>query len=87
MAVRIADSKISVNEIKKSLDTTEMDILKEFYSKAETTKKIFSWAKNFEQLAFSQLLKKPSELDFEIKGVLAIMLDFYKINRKEYFEI
>ncbi|MDD4111394.1 MAG: hypothetical protein PHS54_07665 [Clostridia bacterium] len=87
MAVRIADSKISVNEIKKSLDTTEMDILKEFYSKAETTKKIFSWAKNFEQLAFSQLLKKPSELDSEIKGVLAIMLDFYKINRKEYFEI
>ncbi|WP_200976478.1 hypothetical protein [Echinicola sp. 20G] len=87
MAVRIADSKISVNEIKKALDTTEMDILKEFFSKAETTKKIFSWAKAFEELAFSRQFKKPLELDSEIKSVLAIMLDFYKINRKEYFEI
>lgn len=87
MAVKIADSNFTVKDIKKSLDTTEMDILKEFYSKTETTKNIFRWSKDFEQLAFNKNLKKPSELDSDIKGVLAVKLDYYKINRKEYFEI
>ncbi len=87
MAVRIADSKLSVNDIKKSLDTTEMDILKEFYSKVETTKNIFRWAKIYEKLAFNQQLLKPSELESDIKGVLAVMVDFCKVNRKDFFEI
>lgn len=87
MAIRIADSGLSVNDIKKSLDTTEMDILKEFFSKAETTKNIFKWSKDYEQLAFSRILKKPSELDSDVKGVLAVMLDFFKINRKDFIEI
>ncbi len=87
MAVSIANSRISVNEIKKSLDTNEMDILKEYYSKAETTKNIFKWAKLFEQLSFQKDLVKPNQLDVDLKSTLAVMLDYYKINRKEYFDI
>ncbi len=56
MAVRIANSKNSVNEIKKSLDSVEIDILKEYFSKAETSKNIFKWALFFEQLAFQNTL-------------------------------
>src|SRR5665648_117236 len=87
MAVKIANSKISVNEIKKSLDTTEMDILKEYFSRSETTKNIFKWSLAFERLAFQKGIVLPKDLDVELKGTLAIMLDFFKISRKEYFEI
>jgi hypothetical protein len=87
MAVKIANSKISVNEIKKSLDTTEMDILKEYYSKVETIKNIFKWAIAFEKKAYEKNLTYPKDLDVDIKGTLALMLDFFQINRKEYFEL
>lgn len=87
MAVKIANSKISVNEIKKSLDTTEMDILKEYFSRSETTKNIFKWSLTFEKLAFQKEIVIPKDLDIELKGTLAIMLDFFQINRKDYFDI
>ena len=87
MAVKIASSKMSVSQIKKSLDTTEMDILKEYYSKVETIKGIFKWAISFEKKAFEKSLTKPNDLDIELKGSLALMLDFFKINRKDFFEL
>jgi hypothetical protein len=85
MAIKIGGSKISANEIKKSLETTEMDILKEYFSKAETTKNIFKWALKFEVLAFEKTITYPNDLDTDLKGTLAIMLDYLKINRKDYF--
>lgn len=87
MALKIANSKISINEIKKSLDTTEMDILKEYFSKVETIKNIFKWSIAFEKKAFEKNLTLPKDLDVELKGTLALMLDFFKINRKDFFEI
>ncbi|WP_321518938.1 hypothetical protein [uncultured Bacteroides sp.] len=87
MAVKIASSKMTVNEIKKALDTTEMDILKEYFSKSETTKNIFKWSLAFERLAFQKEIVMPKDLDTELKGTLAIMLDFFKINRKDFFDI
>lgn len=87
MAVKIANSKISVSQIKKSLNTTEMDILKEYYSKVDTIKGIFKWAIAFEKKAFEKNLTKPNDLDIELKGSLALMLDFFKINRKAFFEV
>jgi hypothetical protein len=87
MAIQIASSKISANEIKKSLDTSETDILKEYFSKVETIKNIFKWAIAFEQLAFQKELTTPKDLTPELKGTLAIMLDYFKISRKDYFDI
>ncbi|WP_271729075.1 hypothetical protein [Aquimarina algiphila] len=86
MAVKIANSKISTSQIKKSLDTSEMDILKEYYSKVEVIKSIFKWAIAFENKAFDRELKNPNNLEIELKGVLALMLDYFKINRKNFFE-
>lgn len=87
MAVQIANSKVSISQIKKTLDTSEMDILKEYYSKVETIKGIFKWAIAFEQKAFEKTLTKPNDLDIELKGSLALMLDFFKVKRKDFFEI
>ncbi len=87
MAVKIGGSKISANEIKKTLETTEMDILKEYFSKAETTKNIFKWAIKFEQLAFQKVIPNPNDLEPDLKSTLAIMLDHFNINRKNYFGI
>jgi hypothetical protein len=87
MAVKIANSKMSVSQIKKSLDTTEMDILKEYFSKSEIAKSVFKSALAFERLAFLTEIITPKDLEVELKGTLAIMLDFFKINRKEFFDI
>lgn len=87
MAVKITNSKMTVSQIKKSLDTTEMDILKEYYSKVETIKSVFKLSIAFEKKAFEKQLTKPSDLDTELKGSLALMLDYFKINRKEFFEL
>ncbi len=87
MAVKIANSRMSVIDIKKSLDTTEMDILKEYFSKLETTKSLFKWSLAFERLAFQKKIIPPKEIDVELKGTLGIMLDFFKINRRDFFDI
>ncbi|WP_440066279.1 hypothetical protein [Tenacibaculum discolor] len=87
MAIKIANSKISANQIKKSLDTTEMDILKEYYSKVETIKGVFKWAIMFEKKAFQKNLINPDELEIELKSSLALMLDYFKVNRKDFFEL
>jgi len=87
MAVKISGANASANSIKKSLETTEMDVLKEYYSKADTTKNIFRWALQFEQLAFQNVPTPPNNLESELKGTIAIMLDYFKINRKEFFAL
>lgn len=87
MAIKIADSPISMNDIKKLLDTEEIDLLKEFYSNAKTIKNIFRWAISFEEKAFQKTLTKPNNLDIELKGPLALMLDYFKIKRKDFFEL
>lgn len=86
MAVKISNSKVSVNEIKKTLEIDELDILKEYFSKAETTKNIFKWSLAFEKLAMHKDLTLPENLDSDLKGALGIMLDFFQINRKSFFE-
>jgi hypothetical protein len=87
MAVQIGNSKVSANEIKKSLETTDMDIFTEYFSKVETTKNIFRWAVTFEDFAFRKEIPIPNSLDANLKGTLAIMLDFFGISRKDFFNI
>ncbi len=86
MAVKISNSTISANKIKKSLETTETDILKEYFSNIESIKSIFNWAIEFEKKAFEKKLIYPKDLETNLKGTLALFLDYFKINRKKYFE-
>ena len=86
MAIKISGSKYTASQIKKIVDEIDIEILKEFFSKQETIKNLFKWSISFEKLAFSRILTMPNNLDIEQKGLIAVFLDYYKLNRKSYFE-
>lgn len=86
MAIKISGSKYTASQIKKIVDEIDIDILKEYFSKQETIKNLFKWSISFEKLAFSRILTMPNNLDIEQKGLIAVFLDYYKLNRKSYFE-
>lgn len=86
MAIKISGSKYTASQIKKIVDEIDIEILKEFFSKQETIKNLFKWSISFEKLAFSRTLTMPNNLDIEQKGLIAVFLDYYKLNRKSYFE-
>ena len=85
MALKIGNSSLTVNQIQNSLDSSEFEMLSEFYSKVETIKNIFQWAKYFEEKAFEKSLVPPASINPEYKSPLALMLDFFDIQRKEFF--
>lgn len=84
MAVHISGST-SVNTFLKSLDDIPTDILKDFFSKNEITKRLFSWAKEFEYLGYNKILKQPNDIDVNLKGVISVILDFIRIDRRKFF--
>lgn len=86
MAIKITGSKYNTSQIKKLIDDIEVDILKEFFSKQEIIKNLFKWAIHFEKLGYSKNLIHPNNIDTELKSVIAIFLDHYKVNRKAFFE-
>lgn len=86
MAVKMTDSKVSANEIKKSLESDEILVLSEFFSKVDTIKNIFKWSLKFEETAFNLTHSNPNDLPSELKGVLALFLDYFEISRKSFFE-
>ncbi len=86
MAIRISGSKYTSSQIKQIVDEIEIDILKEFFSKQDVIKNLFRWSIQFEKLAFSKTLVSPNNVDTELKGVIAMFLDYFKLNRRSYFE-
>jgi len=87
MAVQMTNSTISANEIKKSLETNKTDIFKEYFSKVENIKSVFKWSVELESLGFQKKLLNPNNLPPELKGTLAIFLDYFEIKRKDYFKL
>lgn len=85
MAVSISGNK-SAGSIMKSLDAIPTDILKDFFSKSETTKNIFQWAKEFEQAAFNKVLPVPDSLPSHLKGMISVILDFHNVDRRNFFD-
>ena len=86
MAIRISGSKYTASQIKQIVDEIEIDILKEFFSKQDIIKNLFKWSIQFEKLSFSRTLVSPNNIDPELKGVIAMFLDYFKLNRKNYFD-
>ena len=86
MAIKISGSKYTASQIKKIVDEIDIEILKEYFSKQDIIKNLFRWSIAFEKLAFSRTLTIPNNLDTELKGLIAVFLDYYKLNRKSYFE-
>ncbi len=87
MAIKITNSRIPANAIKQSIDTSETDILKDYFSKSEVSKIIFRIAIELENKAFSKKITNPNDLDISIRSLLSVLLDFFKINRKSFFDL
>ena len=85
MAVKMTGAKVSANEIKKSLEADDIAVFIEYFSKVETIKSIFKWSLHFEEIAFNKVFINPNNLEPELKGILALFLDYFEINRKRFF--
>jgi len=86
MAVQIAGNK-SANAFLRSLDEIPTDILKVFFSKNDTAKNVFPWAKEFENLGYKKNFITPENIDVQLKGVISVILDYAKIERRKFFDL
>ncbi len=86
MAVQISGNK-SANSFLKSLDSIPTDILRDFFSKNENTKNLFNWAREFERIGFNREFINPEYIDTQLKGFISLLLDFFEIERKKFFEL
>ena len=86
MAVHIAGNK-SANSVMKSLEGVSIDILRDFFSKNENIKNLFSWAKDFEKIAYNRTFINPENIDTSLKGILSVMLDYIGVERKIFYEL
>ena len=84
MAVQISGNK-SASSVLKSLDDIPTDILKDYFSKNENAKNIFGWAKEFETLGFNKILITPDKTPSHLKGIISVLLDYFSIERRKYF--
>jgi hypothetical protein len=69
-------------EIDNQLNNYPSNILVEHFTKSENLKSLFNDAKRFETLAFSTQLIQPQNLDTREKGLIAVLCDFFRIDRK-----
>lgn len=86
MAIKISGSRYTQSQIKSIINETDINILKDFFAKQEIIKNVFRWSIQFENLAFSVNIDSPNNLNPELKGIIAIFLDYFGINRVEFFK-
>lgn len=77
----------NASEFRKSLEDVPSAILKDYFIKSENTKSLFVHARDFETLGFKQEIERPDKLDSPLKGVLSVLLDFHRIERKKFFDL
>jgi len=86
LAVRISgQSNVVRNNFLKLYDSIPVDILKDFFSKNENSKKMFHQSKGLEAFAYNRIFVSPNELDSEFKGLISIILDYHSIDRSKFF--
>jgi len=73
------------NQFYKSLDSIQDDMFREFFARNENANNLFLWARKFENIGFSKTITVPDEIDSQLKGVLAILIDYCGIERKRFF--
>lgn len=77
------DSKKSVNlELFETYDSMPFDILSEYFNQPEVIKNLFKNAKALENHAYSKNFKPLSQLDSEILGIIYLLADFNKMDRR-----
>lgn len=84
MVIQISGQR-TAQTILEQLDSMPTDILRDFLAKNEVGKNLFSWAREFENVGFQRELKEPNLLDINLRGTLSVFLDFFKVDRKDFF--
>lgn len=84
IAVQISGNK-QASSLLRSLDSIPTDILTDFFSKNENSKNLFSWARDFESLAYKKIISNPVDIAPPLKGAISVFLDFFGIERKKFF--
>lgn len=62
------------------------DILSEYFSRKEVSTDLFSMARALEEQAYSKTFIPPGQLPGGLQGLIGVTLDFFKIDRKRFFE-
>lgn len=71
------------DEIERQMKEFPSEILVEYFGKPENQKCMFNDARYFEKMAYSKIIIRPSELESHQKGVVAVICDFLRIDRKQ----
>jgi len=70
------------DELERQMSEFPAEILVEYFGKSEHQKSMFDDARYFERMAYSKLLMEPKELESHPKGIVAVICDFLRIDRK-----
>jgi len=71
------------NEFEKQMKDYPVEILGEHFAKLESLKNLFNLAKKFENQAYVRLLIRPESCSSDIRAVIGLFCDFFKIDRKK----
>lgn len=71
------------DEIERQMNDYPAEILVEHFAKSENQKSMFEDARYFEKMAYSKNLTLPTELESHQKGIVAVICDFLRIDRKK----
>lgn len=69
-------------EVEKQVKGRPADILADFFCRRSHLSQLFKIAKSFEMAAFSSVVKTPSELPAELQGIVGLLADFFRLDRK-----
>jgi len=86
MATKISGTP-SAGKVYQSLEDNPTHILKEYFSKTDNSKSIFQYAKDLENIGFKVNFTYPGDLDAPLKSVLAVMLDYFSVERVKFFNL
>ncbi len=76
-------SPSEVREVyKKQMLDYPADILAEYFSKSSNMKLLFEAARKYDELAYSEVVTYPHQLSPELKAILGLLCDFFKLDRK-----
>ncbi len=87
IAIQISGNKSTSSSVLKLLDNLQIRIFKEFFANTENGKNLFNWGKQFESIGYAKHFVNPMELEPPLKAIIAILLDYFEIDRKEFFGI
>ncbi|MBK1986895.1 hypothetical protein A0J48_004945 [Sphaerospermopsis aphanizomenoides BCCUSP55] len=74
-------------EVNKQIKGRPVEILADFFSRDSSINSLFEIAKLFECFSYSQVISPPSKLPVELQSIIALIADFFHIDRKRILSI